>query len=190
MLFSVTLFDIVFYGLLATSGISVLYYVYRRRYPNDARLPKAELVASRWRGITKWLPLSCLFGGVIGACNLKRHQHDVIRVHDVDGEPVASRMVRLTEPDYTLAPGQKRSELGFEDTWVLNESSRNVYLETIDYGRSLGFGPSAPIEIPPGTAVTIYTVEYIGPNNRPPEALDVKGFEAKMGSTSRSWLRW
>jgi hypothetical protein len=179
-----------FYGLLGCAGLAVLYYAYWPKPPPDA-LPRAELAGNRWRArVRPWIPRLMLVGGLVGAWALYAFSFEVIRVRDGGAGPTADRMKHLGEPSYTLAPGEKRERLVGYETWVVNESSVEVRIERISYGNHLGFGPSEPTLIPPGTSIVSSSVEYIGPGNRPPNNIQVEGIEAKVGMTSRSWLTW
>jgi hypothetical protein len=188
MLIPAWLYTGLFYGLLATSGIALLYYAYRpKRSDTPDRVPEARLVGARWPWLMPWLPRIMLVGGAVGAWTIHHVAVDVIRVTD-DG---ASRMIRLGKPDWPLAPGTDgRDEYGLHDTWVYNASSHDVRIESVSYGHSFGFGGSEPTKIPPGTAYATYKLEYIGPYERPPENIEVEGVEAQIGMTSRQWLTW
>jgi hypothetical protein len=188
VLITAWLYTGVFYALLACGGIAILYYAYRDK-PEPEQLPRAELAGNRWRSrVRPWVPRIALVGGFAGAWLLNHFSVDVIVVTD---GPRAERMKRLGRPDYRLAPGEQRhddSVIGY-DTWVLNSSQHTVRIETQSYGRSL-WGASDPTIIPPGTAAVTIGIDYIGPGNPPPSSLQVDGFEAKVGVSSRYWLTW
>jgi hypothetical protein len=99
-------------------------------------------------------------------------------------------MVRLGTPDVPLAPGTHLDTIAsLNKLWVLNRSSHVVRVEFFSYGR-MSFGGRDPTLIPPGTAYVAYEIEYVGPGEHPPDVIEADGIEAKLGSTSRSWLTW
>ena len=194
MLIPVWFYKGLFYGSLGAALVSVLYYAYRPKHaPSSDRIPRAEIAKSRARQLLPWLPRIGLIGGLALAWFLNHIEHGVVMVTDGDDGPTARRMKYLGTPDYPYAPGEKKPDYVFSfDEYVVNHSSRPVRIELFSDGRdSLGFGGAAkPTIIPPGTSVITSGIEYIGPNDHPPEELHVEGVEAKMGQTSRSWLTW
>lgn len=189
MLIPSWLYTGVLYGCLAVSFVTLLYYVYRPKRPRTRGLPAATVVGTRMQRAKRWIPLACLVVPALGAFELNRVSHDVIRVRESDGKLHAARLVRLGEPTYPLAPGVKHSEFGLDDSWVLNDSPRTIRIESVAYGSSM-FGSSDPTQIPPGTAATAYEIEYVGPSDVPPNSIEVDGVEAKLRSSSRQWLTW
>jgi hypothetical protein len=189
MLIPSWLYTGVLYGCLAVSLVALLYYAYRPKRPRARVLPAATVVATRMQHAKRWIPLACLVLPALAAFELNRTSHDVIRVRASGGTLRAARLVRLGEPSYPLAPGVKRSEFGLDHTWVMNDSPRTIRIESVAYGRSM-FGSSEPTQIPPGTAATAYEIEYVGPNDAPPNSIEVDGIEAKLNSSSREWLTW
>lgn len=193
MLVPIWLYKGLLYGALASVVLSLVYYAYLRKEPQPGDLPKAELARGvpRWRRALAWLPAVMFFGGAFGAWLVYRSAVDVVHVHDVDGRPVARRMKHLGEPSYAIVPGEAHADLVGYDTWVVNESSRPVRIVLTSYGRTaLAWGPSPPTVIPPGLAVRSTDVDHIGPTDRPPAAVSVEGFQAKVGVASRTWLTW
>jgi hypothetical protein len=189
MLIPSWLYSGVLYGCLGVSFITLLYYAYRPKRPRAGGLPAAAVVASRMQRAKRWIPLACLVLPALAAFELNRVSHDVIRVREEGGTLHADRLVRLGEPPYPLAPGVKRSDLGLDHTWVINDSPRTVRIESVAYGSSM-FGSSEPTQIPPGTAATAYEIENIGPSDPPPGSIEVEGVEAKLNSSTREWLTW
>jgi hypothetical protein len=180
-----------FYGLLGLAGLAVLYYAYRPKQRPDT-IPTAKVLGrgSRLRPLLRFVPITCLLGCPFAAWFLNHSSYDVLVVHDdpIEGA-YAIRMVRLGEPSYPRAPGNKPSDWGLDHLWVWNDSTQNVRIETFSYG-GMSFGNGVPDVIPPGTAVTTYSIDYIGPHEHPPTSLEVEGIEAKLHQTSRSWLTW
>lgn len=194
MLIPVWFYKGLLYGPLACAVLSLLWYAYRPEKKADA-LPRAEIAGSRnWRFLS-WLPPVALFGGPLLAWCVHRYAVDVIHVDDAHDGPVAWRMKSLGEPSYTPAPNEPADDGWSDDTWVLNDSSRTLRIETKHYGRSfLGLGgPSDAASIPtipPNTGRRSSSIDHLGPADPPPEAVMVEGFQAKVGQASRTWLTW
>jgi len=197
MLIPAWLYSTAFYGALAVSAIALLYYAYwpkrNRARPGDGRIPPAAVVGSPLRRavVLAWAPRVSLVGGVALAWTLNHVSVDVIRVRGDGAELEAQRLKRLGTPTYPLAPGEQPHDetlVGY-DTWIWNASSKPVRLELFSYGNA-PWGRGTPTLIPPGTAAVTSSVDYIGPTSHPPETIDVDGVEAKIGTTSRSWLTW
>ena len=193
MLIPAWLYTGLFYGLLGCTGVAVLYYAYRpKRDDEQTNLPRAEVAGRAWRrSLLTWLPRIGLLG-VFGAWALSSCSVAVVKVTDGGGGRTAKRYEYLGTPSYTYAPNEEQPTdriVGY-DTWIVNESSRDVRVESFSYGRSLGWGDADPTVIPPGTAILTIGVDHIGPGDRPPHSVQVEGFEAKLGMSSRYWLTW
>ena len=66
----------------------------------------------------------------------------------------------------------------------MNDASRAVRVEEIDYGYSLDHPPTV---FPPGSAGIFFHVDYAGPKQRPPSSVMTS---AIVGGETRYWLTW
>jgi hypothetical protein len=178
-------------GLLA-AVIAIAILRDRKNRP-ASRVAEARVLGGRAatvRALARWGPIAAIPLGL--ALAYWSYNHDIVYliVTDDGGAPaVARRMGADREPsDVPLAPGVKKSRDSFYDpTWVINRSSVVVRVESKSYGRSLGWGPSDPDLIPPGTAAYFTDIEHIGPGDPPPDTVtDSTG----LGMAFRHWLTW
>ncbi len=118
--------------------------------------------------------------GAGGCAFVLHHVHvDAIHVHDGDGGPDADRGVRLGVPDLPLAaPDAPTGKL-----WIINDASQPARIRWIGITGDL----MPAIVIPPNTMLVVRDIDYVGPNNRPPEDITVEGGEIQR---ARAWLTW
>ncbi len=185
MLIPTWLYSGVYYGLIAVVFVALVVFLNRRTQHGVAgTLPNARLVATPLLArIRPRLPIACMIAGPVCAWLLHHYSYETFVVSDGEFGPQDVRMMALGEPA-ERPPGDH----DFEQVWVLNRSSIDIRIETKSYGRSVG--PSEPIVIVPGGAITTYSIDYVGPDHPPPSRLEVDGIEAKLSSTTRSWLTW
>ena len=179
-------------GLLA-AVIAIAVLRDRSKRP-ASKVAEARVLGGRGaarRALAKWGPIATIPLGIALAYWAYGHDIEYLIVTDGDGgEPeVARRMGSDREPaDVPLAPGVKKNRDSFMDpTWVINRSSTLVRVESVSYGRSLGWGPDKPDLIPPGTAAHFTEIEHVGPGDPPPgQVTDETG----IGMDFRNWLTW
>jgi hypothetical protein len=187
--------SILMYGGLVVAGLGVLFYIVVRdekakRVEQNGNLPEAKLVSGKDpERIGRWLPPMMVVVGLGLALLMWLKTTDLIFVRD-DGDHhlTATREVRLlgSSDDYTLAPGHKPHDYSNAPTWIINESSREVQVKTVRYGRAFGFG-NEPTRIPAGTAASFRRIDHIGPSDPPPSTVMDN---TKLGMGWREWLTW
>jgi hypothetical protein len=179
-------------GLLgAVLGIAV--WRDRRNRP-ASKVAEARVVGGRAatvRALATWGPIAVIPLGLALAYWAYGHDIEYLIVSDgAGGEPeVARRMGSDREPeDVPLAPGVKQNrDSYFDPTWVINRSKVLVRVESVSYGRSLGWGPDEPDLIPPGTAAHFTEIEHVGPGDPPPSSVTD---DTGIGMDFRNWLTW
>ncbi|MBA2542388.1 MAG: hypothetical protein H0V17_22290 [Deltaproteobacteria bacterium] len=188
MLLSAILETILFYGGLALAGFALIIFSVMRdekqvKEASAGNLPEATIKGKSKDGPWPWLRWVLLVGGLGLTYMMYAHTTDVVLLTG-DDEVTATRKVRLFgSDDYKLT--KEQSSWG-NPTWVVNQSSHPARVETVHYGRNLGFG-SEPVIIPPGTAASFSAIEHIGGDDRPPgQVRDT----VKLGMDSRHWLKW
>jgi hypothetical protein len=113
---------------------------------------------------------------------------EVVLVTESDGHVSATRgMVRSIDDDLKHDASGGGSIL-HDDVWVLNRTSKELKLVTIQYGHAFGFD-NGPTLIPPGTAVRATRIDHIGPGDRPPQQVKVDKALSNIGDF-REWLTW
>ena len=175
----------VLYGSAGVAAIGAAIAIARRRarrwQPDDREVPRRGPVA-------RFAPLVLIVCGALGAAWAWRHSIDVLLVLDGAGHPRVERRL-ATSIDEPIASGARATLDNpiFEPLWLVNESSTTVRVETIQYGGSSDVAlDDPPIVFPPHTAGVFYRIEYVGPDDRPPDHV--------MGNVVfgdfRYWLTW
>lgn len=188
MLISPLLHQLVIGALVAIAVITLLVLLGRpdRGQPDDGTLPVARVRVPVWRRLLRYAPYALVLAAGLGACGLYGAGTDVVRVYDTPSGVAAERRIYLGDPPYRTVDDPYRSS---DPTWVVNESSRPVRIETVQYGRTLGWG-SRPDVVPPGMAAVVLHVDHLGPDDRPPPEIAVDQVSAKIGMSFREWVTW
>jgi hypothetical protein len=158
-------------------------------------LPEAVLAARRPRNGVLWQLLGgfALIGGPAASIWLWFHSNHVVFVMNDAGNPATPQIRRQV---WIGGPYPAQHSLddhpGRRVTWIVNESSRELSAQSIGYGDSHTWQPTL---IPPGASLPVHSVDYIGPNDPPPDAITVKQSRdvANAGipaSAQRVWLTW
>jgi hypothetical protein len=107
--------------------------------------------------------------------------------------PVATRRVYLGARDhYTSQPRDPNSLEGFRDpTWIVNQSGRPLTVTEIGYGELHSWPPfRPPFKLAPGSLVNVESVDYIGPDDLPPESIEVSKSKEVADLHIRTWVTW
>jgi len=147
----------------------------RRAASVPPRIPRA-VVGRRWlaRAVARWLPPVAIAAGVALAYWAMRHNQPLLVVSDRGGE---IRVDRLLAIDVDPAIEARAVETGGDELaviWVVNDSSRAVWLANIQ-GEVRSLARTGPVVVPPGATASFQHVETIGPDAPP---------------TSPNWLTW
>lgn len=192
MLIGAATYSILFWGSLVVAGIGLLVQIARRdvaRARGADRIPEAAIAGARtWpRTLLRLAPIACMVAGGGGAVALYEAESTVVIVHDVGdgGDLRAERVVYLGD----VATSCERVSPGTRGGWVINRARRDVRVETIQYG-SIGFGGGTPTPVPAGKCRQVGDIDFIGPDDPPPQELDVEGVDAQLNMAFRSWLTW
>jgi len=182
----VQLADSIYWAVIvACGGIAVagtaMWYTARRSDPD--RLPEARLRAPSARLRATLPPVIAAIAGAI-ALVMWLGGHHVAIVRD-DGSGLAvERVIRLGEPDVPLAPG---SDDRHRDVSIVNTSHRTVSYQDVVYGSLFNGDGTA---IPPGTRLMVNRLDFVGPDDKPPQVIAADQVEGEMSFASRGWLTW
>ncbi|HEV7557199.1 MAG TPA: hypothetical protein VGO00_17145 [Kofleriaceae bacterium] len=140
------------------------------------------------RKIIGWMPLAWLIIGVALVVWAYGYDLDVLVVSDGDSGEVVTRLgvARGVDPDLMKVDAKPI----FRRLWVENRSSREVRVETVQYGGYQlynGPPPQIPaIRLPPNSTAAFDRIEHIGPNDVPPD----KTMGDSYAGASKIWLTW
>lgn len=179
------------FALLGVGAGCVLWLYATSNAAASKDVPAARVVTTRAvtarRVLVRWLARLGAVAGVIGAFVTYKLGVDVMVVRDGANGPVATRYVRIGgAPDVPLAIGEDAGK-DRDPTWVINETARDLEIQTIQYGGAIGLGGKK--RIPPGYAGTPNHVDYIGPEDVPPKMIEVDT-TGGIGFEFREWLTW
>lgn len=183
--------------LLTCAGfalILVAMFVLVRRL-GQPDLPVATVVGSS-RGLARRWPWLFALGGLAITYTMCNHTTAAIVITDDDHGMRAERKIWIWDD---ATPDVGDTNLLGTATWVLNRSTRAVYVARIDYGSAANTryfsgswsNPSKPTDrdlptmIAPNATGLFYDIDYIGPDDPPPALV-----RSASGATSRSWLTW
>nr|HEX4317927.1 hypothetical protein [Kofleriaceae bacterium] len=198
MLGSLT-FAILLWGSIAIGVVGALWLIARRDadrnrravpMPPGAVIPEAVIAgagarsaARAWRaGAMRFAPLAMFVAGGAAAGWLYMKKVEVVIVRDGAGGLVTERAVYLGDMRGTC----DRVLPGTTGGWVIDESSQDVRVESVDYGIAIGFG-SKPDPIPAGKCRQTGDIDYVGPDNPPPSEVEV---DSDFKMAFRTWLTW
>lgn len=140
--------------------------------------------------IRRVAPVLGMLAALGGAWQLWRHSTDVIVV----GEgPSPVRHVYIGARDhYSAMPGDATYLSIFRNpTWVVNESGVPLKLISIAYGERHGM---PPLVLPPGQHAAVKSVNYIGPDDPPPDSIEVaetkEVADLHVTGELHTWLTW
>lgn len=139
------------------------------------------------RSIIGWMPLAGLVVGVALVVWAYGYDLDVLVVRDGDGGLVTQLGVaREVDPDLTKIDAKPI----FHRLWVENRSSREVRIETVQYGGQMMYGGAppeiAPLRLPPNSVAAFDRIDHIGPKDVPPD----EAMGDRYAGTSKLWLTW
>jgi hypothetical protein len=178
-------YDVVLYGQLAVVAAALAYLVLRRRHLRS-KVPRAEIVTSRWR---RWIPTLALLSLIvcaIGAVGLVRSAHPAIRVVDTDRGPIAHRMKQLGDRGDA---DRFDALLAAHSTYVINDSEWPLRIETVHYASALLLSKQQ-LEIEPHLVMSSQPIDYVGPDDPPPKQIMVETLRGLHPMDSRDWLTW
>jgi len=185
MMLSSSVRDGIMYGALALPVIGLL-WIWRRkrkaRWDIPETLPTARVGKRRGDGklVGRAVPIVLIVLGIGTSYWAHAHAHEVLRVFDGGWE---NGLVR--DLDRPIAAGAKAEVTNtfFDGMWLVNDSSRTVRVETVEYGMAVE--PPPAIVFPPGTAGAFFRIDYVGPKHRPPESV-----MGSFGMATKYWLTW
>lgn len=194
MLVAPLVFKILVYGLLGiAAACAVIALVLRDRAKRQAAetLPEAAIDRPTRRMVRRVAPVLGMLAALAGAWQLWRHGSDVVIVGK---GPSPERRVYIGARDHYRSMPHENADLVSiwrDPTWVVNESGVPLKLITIAYGENHGM---APVTIPPGSLGGAKSINYIGPDDTPPDSIEVNESKevADLHVTGRThtWLTW
>lgn len=187
--------DLLFFGGFA-AGLGGMVAVWLGgRATMDARqrkreaLPDATLAGRPLRNGPLWQLVggALLLSGPVFALWIWANTHRIAFVSD-DGERlVVRRATWIGSPfpaENALESPSRRA------SWIVNQSSRPVQAQVLGYGSAT---TQRPEPIPPGRSLSVGSIDYVGPEDPPPDSIRVVVSEdiARLGPTEqRVWLTW
>lgn len=182
MLLTATARDAIMFGALgfALVGLVVLWRVHLASRARVAALPQAVADPRRAsRSLARRaLPIPLVVAPL--AVALWAHTYSLVVVHVTDASFAGLDRVHRAlarEIDQPIADGAT-AETGGE--WLVNNSSRTVRVVAVHCGDPRADDP--PVVVPPGTAASFPSVEFLGKFN-PPSHLCTRGVEMRYGLT-------
>src|SRR5262245_41671141 len=148
--------NMLMYGGLAIAVLALASLWHAQR-DSGTQLPDARVVsrkAARRRLLLRWgRPLAIALGGALFFWAYVHKIEYVIVTDGATGPEAVRRYGYSDKPTVALASGTSLpSKNDFHDpVWVVNHSTRAVRVETVQYGRGIGFGNN-PFVIPPNRA--------------------------------------
>ena len=184
---SAFLYHVMLYGALAIAVIAIVVW-WQTPVAKDAKVPEATALGSPARRARHrlarvgagWIFLVA----ALAAALLHIFSTDVVVVDDRGGH----RMVYVGgDPTYPLPPGQTaRHDDLFPEMWVVNQSSHDIKIVTLEYGKAFLYD-NEPTIVPPGLAAQELDVDNLGPDDPPPDKV---ADETSLHSASRTWVTW
>jgi len=135
----------------------------------------------RWRAVVFLLgiPLSLVLGFALGVMGVRTIIVKIPRA----ASATSSGWWAVNSPPYKFQDGHEAKLTSGGAFLVVNDSARPIEIRTVRYG--VGFGDPVPTPIPPmSTFDPVYDLNFVGPENRPPD--HVTGHIAE----TRYWLTW
>lgn len=158
-------------------------------------LPEAVLENRRPRNGVLWQLLGgfALIGGPAASLWIWFHTNGVVLVRADASNPQTPQVSRQVWiggrylPQHSLDDHPRRGA-----TWIVNESSIELAAQNIGYGDAHTWQPTP---IPPGASLPVDSVDYIGPDDRPPGEITVTRSREVANAgipalASRVWLTW
>jgi hypothetical protein len=186
-------YKILLYGLLGVAAAcAVLALVLRDRAKRQAAetLPEAAIDRPTRRMVRRVAPVLGMLAALAGAWQVWRHSIDVIVVGK---GPSPVRHVYLGARDhYSSQPHDDAlTSVWRNPTWVVNESGVPLKLITVAYGEHHGW---PPVTLPPGQLAGVKSVNYIGPDDTPPDSIEVteskEVADLHVTGETHTWLTW
>lgn len=159
------------------------------------KLPEATLVSRPPRNGVLWQLVGgfALIGGPAASIWIWFHSNGVVFVRDDPGNPRTPRIERQTWVGETYRGPRSLARYPNErTTWIVNQSSHELTAASIGYGDAKTY---EAIIIPPGASLPVESVDYVGPDDSPPNWIEVKVPKPENNMTpsvsaSRVWLTW
>jgi hypothetical protein len=140
------------------------------------------------RSILGWMPLAWLVIGAALVVWTYGYDIAVLVVRDGDSGEVVYQLgiARDIDPDLK----QVDAKAIFPRLWLENRSSREVRVETVQYGGQMMYGGAPPehppLRLPPNSVAAFDRIDHIGPNDVPPD----EAMGDRYAGTSKLWLTW
>jgi hypothetical protein len=105
----------------------------------------------------------------------------------IPGSPTVERARLFGSRTYTFWYLHRERLSSGERTLIVNDSHIPLSLETVNYGGALaGYADSREPIPPASTYHTILSIDYVGPNDRPPSSVETQ----YVPFATREWLTW
>jgi hypothetical protein len=186
------------YGLLGLAAASALLgrllrEAATRRAAQAKTLPTATVPNPRRQFVRRVAPVLGSLAFLAGAWQVHRHSIDVVIFDAAPAGPVATRRVYLGARDHYTSQPRDENSLGISSypTWIVHQSGRPLTVEVIGYGERHSW-PS--FKLAPGSLVDVASVDYIGPDDLPPESIEVSQSkqvaDLHVTGRTRTWVTW
>jgi len=180
MIVAPIVYEMLLYGSLALVAGSIIVF-YKRDAPKvlPEAIARGSALRTLRRKIVRGAPWIGLIGGTIAAVWLYTQSTSFILVDDHG----ASWSIQLGgTPDFANIDA-RHDDTRADRVWVVNRSKHVVRVVDVQYGVT-PFPSGFADTVPPGDAEAFDDIDYVGPDDKPPDS--VRG----TGSASRTWLTW